>query len=225
MTSRSPSGAAHPGNGLIAPFHDGRLRSRGVKGTRRPPFSAPPARRRPSETAIRTASPALTPKPSGRAAQTGAEATRGRLRDGTGRRGPGPACAVRAQRDKIRLCSIRAIPPRTMRARVTSPKRLPHPARGGAAAPHPPTPPCQEAHPRPWAFSAVSGRCRRARMRGTGPARAVLHIRSGSAGGGSAESCGNAPTLNIGEILPCAESSCLHMGARSLKTDIPGRAA
>ena len=64
VTSRSPSGAAHPGNGLIAPFHDGRLRSRGVKGTRRPPFSAPPARRRPSETAIRTASPALTSEPS-----------------------------------------------------------------------------------------------------------------------------------------------------------------
>ena len=33
--------------------------------------------------------------------------------------------AVRAQRDIIRLRSIRASPPRTMRAQVTSPKRLP----------------------------------------------------------------------------------------------------
>ena len=64
VTSRSPRGAAHPGNGVIAPFHGGRPRNRGVKDTRRPPFSAPSSRRRPSETAIRTASPALTPRPS-----------------------------------------------------------------------------------------------------------------------------------------------------------------
>ena len=36
-----------------------------------------------------------------------------------------PPRAVRAQRDGIRLRSILAIPPRTMRARVTSPKPLP----------------------------------------------------------------------------------------------------
>ena len=35
------------------------------------------------------------------------------------------ARAMRAQRDKIRLRSIRASPPRTMRSQVTSPKRLP----------------------------------------------------------------------------------------------------
>ena len=64
LASRSPRGAAHPGNGVIAPFHGGRPRNRGVKDTRRPPFSAPSSRRRPSETAIRTASPALTPRPS-----------------------------------------------------------------------------------------------------------------------------------------------------------------
>ena len=33
MTSRSPRGAAHPGNGVIAPFHGGRPRNRGVKDT------------------------------------------------------------------------------------------------------------------------------------------------------------------------------------------------
>ena len=38
---------------------------------------------------------------------------------------PIPPCAVRAQRDGIRLRSILASPPRTMRAQVTSPKRLP----------------------------------------------------------------------------------------------------
>ena len=65
----------------------------------------------------------------------------------------------------------------------------------------------------------------RARVCGIGEAWAVLHIRSGPAGGGSAESCGNSPALNAAEILPCAQSPCLHMGARSLKTDVPGRAA
>jgi len=146
VTSRSPSGAAHPENGVIAPFHDGRLRSRSVKGTRRPPFSAPPARRRPSETAIRTVSPALTPEalPAGRRK--------------LGRKRPGADSEM-------------------------------GPADAG-----------------------------RARMCGIGPVEAVLHIRSGSAGGGSAESCGNAPAFNAVEILPCAESPCLHMGARALKT-------
>ena len=143
LASRSPRGAAHPGNGVIAPFHGERPRNRGVKDTHRPPFSAPSSRRRPSETAIRTASPALTLKPS-RPGTT----NRSRLRDGVGRyesdrRGPGQGgrarlaqCepgatqaasprAVRAQRDTIHLSSIRASPPGAMRAQVTSPKRLP----------------------------------------------------------------------------------------------------
>ena len=117
MTSRSPRGAAHPGNGVIAPFHGERPRNRGVKDTHRPPFSAPSLRRRPSETAIRTASPALTLK-SSRPGTT----NRSRLRNGVGRyepdrRGPdpgrpGPACAMRAQRDAVRLTSRRASPAR-----------------------------------------------------------------------------------------------------------------
>ena len=122
VTSRSPRGAAHPGNGVIASFHGGRPRNRGVKDTHRPPFSAPSSRRRPSETAIRTASPALTLKSS----QPGTT-NRSRLRDGVGRyepdrRGPdpgrpdpgrpGPACAMRAQRDAVRLTSRRASPAR-----------------------------------------------------------------------------------------------------------------
>ena len=122
MTSRSPRGAAHPGNGVIAPFHGGRPRNRGVKDTHRPPFSAPSSRRRPSETAIRTALPALTLKSS----QPGTT-NRSRLRDGVGRyepdrRGPDPgrpdpgrpdpACAMRAQRDAVRLTSRRASPAR-----------------------------------------------------------------------------------------------------------------
>ena len=68
--------------------------------------------------------------------------------------------------------------------------------------------------------SAVSGRGERARMCSIGRAEAVLHIRPGPAGGGSAESCGNAPTFNAVEVLPCAEGPALHMGARPLKTDI-----
>ena len=60
----------------------------------------------------------------------------------------------------------------------------------------------------------------RARVCGIGAAWAVLHIRPGPAGGGSAESCGNAPALNAVEVLPCAEGSALHMGARPLKTDV-----
>ena len=43
----------------------------------------------------------------------------------------GSACVMRAQRDGIRLRSILAIPPRTMRSEVTSPNRLP---RGGGVA-------------------------------------------------------------------------------------------
>ena len=50
--------------------------------------------------------------------------------------------------------------------------------------------------------------------------RGVLHIRSGPTSDGSAESCENSPALNAVEILPCAEGSALHMGARPLKTDI-----
>ena len=46
VTSRSPRGAAHPGNGVIAPFHGGRPRNRGVKDTHRPPFEASPLARR-----------------------------------------------------------------------------------------------------------------------------------------------------------------------------------
>ena len=46
---------------------------------------------------------------------------------------------------------------------------------------------------------------------------------SGSVGGGSAESCGNASVLNVVEILPCAERVPLHMGAHPLKTDAPGK--
>ena len=60
----------------------------------------------------------------------------------------------------------------------------------------------------------------RARVCGIGAAWAVLHIRPGPAGGGSAESCGNAPALNAVEILPCAEGPALHMGARPLKIDV-----
>ena len=71
--------------------------------------------------------------------------------------------------------------------------------------------------------SAVSGRGRRARMCGIGAVEAVLHIRPGPAGDGSAESCGNSPALNAVEILPCAEGPSLHMGARPLKTDILAR--
>ena len=56
-----------------------------------------------------------------------------------------------------------------------------------------------------------------------GAGRVVLHIRSGPAGGGLVESCGNAPALNAVEILPCAERAPLHMGARTLKTDVLGR--
>ena len=71
--------------------------------------------------------------------------------------------------------------------------------------------------------SAVSGRGRRARMRGIGRAEAVLHIRPGPAGDGSAESRGNSPALNAVEILPCAKGPSLHMGARPLKTNILGK--
>ena len=71
--------------------------------------------------------------------------------------------------------------------------------------------------------SAVSGRAPPGSMCSIGAARAVLHIRPGPAGGGSAESCGNAPTLNAVEILPCAERAPLHMGARPLKTEVLGR--
>ena len=67
------------------------------------------------------------------------------------------------------------------------------------------------------------GRCRQARMCGIGATRVVLHIRSGSVGGGSAESCGTASVLNVVEILPCAERAPLHMGTHPLKTDVLGK--
>ena len=65
--------------------------------------------------------------------------------------------------------------------------------------------------------SAVSGRALPGSMCSIGAARAMLHIRPGPAGGGSAESCGNTPALNTVETLPCAERAPLHMGARPLK--------
>ena len=46
-----------------------------------------------------------------------------------------PARAVRAQRDRIRLSAIRAIPPRTMRAQMTSPERLLRGRRRGSRPP------------------------------------------------------------------------------------------
>ena len=52
----------------------------------------------------------------------------------------------------------------------------------------------------------------------SGPVGAVLHIRSGPATGGSAQSRGNIPELNAGEILPCAERVPLHMGEHRRKT-------
>ena len=55
-----------------------------------------------------------------------------------------------------------------------------------------------------------------------GPVGAMLHIRSEPANGGSLESCGNAPALNVVEILPCAERPPLHMGASPLKTNTLG---
>ena len=63
------------------------------------------------------------------------------------------------------------------------------------------------------------GGCRRDRVCGAGPVGAVLHIRPGPAVEGSAESCGNALTINSGEILPCAERAPLHMGERQQEDD------
>ena len=70
---------------------------------------------------------------------------------------------MRAQRDEIRLRSILASPPRTMRSEVTSPKRLPG---GGAQAdgapgPEPQTPPppgrsAQTTAPRAWSATPPS---------------------------------------------------------------------
>ena len=88
---------------------------------------------------------------------------------------------------------------------------------------------------RPRARGGLSVLCRgRIRGVGTGPpgsdawsgwVETVLHIRPGPAGDGSAESCGNAPAFNTVETLPCAEQVLLHMGARLLETDVPGRTA
>ena len=119
-------------------------------------------------------------------------------------------------------------------------------ARTGPAPPSAPTPPAPAPPPPPAGVREIVGypatpplshtisrvprrsrgsgvrcaRCRRARMRGTGPVGAVLHIRSGSTRSGSAESCGNALKFNTVEILPCAERASLHMGACPLKIDI-----
>ena len=57
----------------------------------------------------------------------------------------GPACVMRAQRDEIRLRSIRASPPRTMRPEVISPNPLP---RGGAQADDAPDPGARPRLPR-----------------------------------------------------------------------------
>ena len=53
------------------------------------------------------------------------------------------------------------------------------------------------------------------------PVRAMLHIRPGAVGEGSAESCGNVPTLKAGGILPCAEGPPLHMGEHHRNIDDP----
>ena len=52
-----------------------------------------------------------------------------------------------------------------------------------------------------------------------GLVEAELHIRPEPVIGGSAESCGNAPAFNAGEILPCAERPSLHMGERHHEAD------
>ena len=63
------------------------------------------------------------------------------------------------------------------------------------------------------------GGCHRDWVCGAGLIGAVLHIRPGPAVGGSAELCGNALTINAGEILPCAERVPLHMGERQQEDD------
>ena len=52
-----------------------------------------------------------------------------------------------------------------------------------------------------------------------GLVEAELHIRPEPVIGGSAESCGNAPAFNAGEILPCAERPSLHMGEHHQEAD------
>jgi len=54
---------------------------------------------------------------------------------------------------------------------------------------------------------------------GFGAGRGGLHIRPGSVIEESAESCGNAPALNTGGILPCAERASPHMGERHREAD------
>ena len=48
---------------------------------------------------------------------------------------------------------------------------------------------------------------------------AELHIRPEPVIGGSAESCGNIPAFNAGEILPCAGRPSLHMGEHHQEAD------
>lgn len=120
-------------------------------------------------------------------------------------------------------------PPKTPRpapgvCRTCPPGRLP--VRRYPGSPHPSFRTSSRAAAGPTEVGlAVSGRCRWARMCGIGPVGVVLHIRPEPAGGGSAESCGNSPAFNAVEILPCAESPCLHMGARALEIDVPVRTA
>ena len=52
-----------------------------------------------------------------------------------------------------------------------------------------------------------------------GLVEAELHIRPGPVIGGSAESCGNIPAFNAGEILPCAGRPSLHVGEHHQEAD------
>ena len=52
-----------------------------------------------------------------------------------------------------------------------------------------------------------------------GLVEAELHIRPEPVIGRSAESCGNVPAFNAGEILPCAERPSLHMGEQHQEAD------
>ena len=120
-------------------------------------------------------------------------------------------------------------PPKTPRpapgvCRTRPPGRLP--VRRYPGSPHPSFRTSSRAAAGPTGVGlAVLGRCCRGRMCGIGSVEAVLHIRSEPVGGGSAESCGNSLAFNAAEILPCAESPCLHMGARALEIDVPVRTA
>ena len=68
-------------------------------------------------------------------------------------------------------------------------------------------------------MGARSGRRCRVRPCGFGVGRGGLHIRPELVIAESAESCGNAPALNAGGILPCAEGPALHMGEHRQEAD------